>query len=57
MAKKDLCNRSVESIDNEKIIIDDEGKFPRRMILTHLGKIISEYRIILTKGGHIILNK
>jgi hypothetical protein len=51
------CKNTVESIDPERIILDDEGKYPRRMIITCKGGFKKEYRLVKTQAGNFILNR
>lgn len=49
--------RPVESIDDEKIILDSGGKYPRRVIIRDEGVLKKEYRLVKTQSGNFILNK
>jgi hypothetical protein len=46
-----------ESIDDEKIILNEAGKFPRRVIMKTLEGDINEYRLVKTKFRKLTLNK
>lgn len=47
----------IESIDAEKIILDEEGKYPRRVIIKGKDGIKKEYRLVKTQSGSFIINK
>jgi hemin uptake protein HemP len=46
-----------ESIENDKIILDAEGPFPRRIIIKDCMGYKKEYRLVKTQSGNFILNK
>ena len=46
-----------ESIDVEKIILNEDGKYPRKVIFKSAKGSIKEYRLIKTKLGNLVLNK
>lgn len=47
----------IEHIDPEKIVLDEGGKFPRRLIIKSRHGTNKEYRIVKTQAGNFILNK
>jgi hypothetical protein len=49
--------KPIESIDHEKIIINADGKFPKRIILMDNKGHNTEYRLVKTQSGGICLNK
>jgi len=49
--------KSFELIDNEKIVLNAKGIFPRRVIMMESGIPCNEYRLCKTKSGSLILNK
>lgn len=59
-----MMNRAVtkheeplESIDPEKIILDAEGKYPRKIIIREKGGLRKEYSLIKTQSGNYLLNR
>jgi hypothetical protein len=46
-----------EAIYPEKIILDAEGQYPRRLIIKNRKGEVIEYRLIKTKSGSFALNK
>jgi len=46
-----------ESIEHDKIILDAEGPFPRRIIIKDCMGCKKEYRLVKTQSGNFILNK
>ncbi len=46
-----------ESIEHDKIILNAEGPFPRRIIIKDCTGCKKEYRLIKTQSGNFILNK
>lgn len=49
--------KSLEFVDNEKIVLNAEGNYPRRIVIRDRGGSRTEYRLFKTKSGHYILNK
>jgi len=49
--------KPVEFVDNEKIVLNAEGNYPRRIVIRDRRGLRTEYRLFKTKSGHYILNK
>ena len=47
----------IESIDSETIILDENGKYPRRIIIKDKHGFKKEYRLVKTQSGRFILNR
>jgi hypothetical protein len=47
----------VERIDDEAIVLDLRGVFPRRVIVVDAERPVAEYRIVRTKTGGFCMNK
>lgn len=49
--------KPIESVDPDKIILDAEGEYPRRIIIRDKGGLRKEYRLVKTRSGGFILNR
>ena len=58
MDPKNFCLKSLnDRIEENKIILDGEGKFPKRVIILEANGRKREYRIMRTRKGGYILNR
>jgi hypothetical protein len=55
--RENLCKKTVEFVDDEKIVLNFQGRFPFRIILNDLGEPHEEYRLCKTKQKKLVLNK
>ncbi len=49
--------RENERVDDHAIVLDVNGKFPRKLILVDKGQLKAEYKIVRTKSGALCMNK